>query len=90
MSHIRENSEKRNEKHTKMPLVRYRKTQEETLEDYISRCIEECRCRQCSHYQECLECFGDDVMETIEMGKSCNEWDSSMENLQKEYERIYL
>lgn len=78
------------EKHTKMPLVRYRKTQEETLEDYISRCIEECRCGQCSHYYECLSYFGSDVMESIETGKSCNEWDSSMESLRKEYEKKYL
>ena len=73
-----------------MPFKRYRNTQEETLEDYISRKIDECDCENCTGYKDCLELFGENELQCIKAARACSGWDASIETLTAEYEKEFL
>ena len=67
-------------------IIRYRKTQSVTLDDFITKAIDEQKCKNCIFYEECKHYMPD--IDTYDI-TGCTAFDNTIENLENIYKKQY-
>lgn len=65
-------------------VIRYRKTQEQTLEDFILQTIDDKPCKYCTYYEACKVYFSDADNIT-----GCSNFDNTIEKFEQIYKENY-